>query len=101
MGKDLSFNLSLTSVKKAIITFLHRFHIILFVIVVLGGLAVAILMLNNVVVRSATSDGYTSQTNNASFDQATIKRIEDLKTRDQAGSDQLDLSKGRSNPFVE
>jgi ABC-type bacteriocin/lantibiotic exporter with double-glycine peptidase domain len=101
MGKELNFNLSLTSVKKGIIAFLHRFHIILFVVVVLGGLAIAILMLNNVIVKSATSDGYTSQTNNASFDQPTIKRIEDLKTRDQAGSDQLDLSKGRTNPFVE
>jgi hypothetical protein len=101
MGKDLNFNLSLASVKKAFFAFLQRFHIIVFVVVVLGGLAVAILMLNNVIVRSSASDGYTSQTNNASFDQATIKRIEDLKTRDQAGSDQLDLSKGRTNPFVE
>ncbi len=101
MNGDLNLNLSLTSMKKMIITFLHRFHIVLFVVFVLGGLAIAIFILNNIIIRSGTSDGYTSQTNNASFDQATIKRIEDLKTRDQAGGDQLDLSKGRTNPFVE
>jgi ABC-type bacteriocin/lantibiotic exporter with double-glycine peptidase domain len=101
MNGDLNLSLSLASVKKMIITFLHRFHIVLFVVFVLGGLAIAILMLNNIIIRSGTSDGYASQTNNASFDQATIKRIEDLKTRDQSGGDQLDLSKGRTNPFVE
>ena len=82
-----------------IINFLRRFHIVLFVIVVLGGLAIVILLLNNAIVASTQSNGYTPNTNNGNFDQATIKKIQDLQTTGQ--SDQLTLPPGRTNPFVE
>lgn len=91
-------NISGTLIKQRIIGFLHRFHVVIFVITVLGGLAVMMFFLNNTLVLSTTDDGYTSTSNDASFDQATIERIKQLK---QDGSEsQLDLS-GRSNPFVE
>lgn len=96
---NANLNLSLQSIKKTIITLLHRFHVILFVIIILGGLAVVILLLNNVVVRSGQSDGYTPDNNNTSFDQSTIKKIQELKTNGQATSQ---LPTGvRTNPFVE
>ena len=98
--KNLHFSFSLGAAKKTVFGFLHRFHLIIFVVAVLGSVAVAILLLNATIALSSDSGGYTSTSNNASFDEATIKRIEELKTRDQ-NSDTLDTSKGRSNPFVE
>jgi len=92
----MDINLSLQSVKKLIVAFLHRFHVVIFVIVVLGGLAVVIFLLNNIVALSDQSNGYTSNTDNAGFDQTTIKKIEDLKNRSQNVP-----TSGRSNPFVE
>ncbi|HEY5695666.1 MAG TPA: hypothetical protein VIQ80_02420 [Candidatus Saccharimonadales bacterium] len=95
----MKLNLSMQSIKKAVIGSLHRFHIVMFVVIVLGGLAMVILLLNNVAVRSSQSDGYTPDTNNTSFDQATIKRIQDLKSTGQS-SGQLPTGV-RTNPFVE
>lgn len=93
-------NVSLDSVKKLITAFLHRFHIVIFVIVTLGGLALVIFLLNNTIVMSSQSNGYTPTANDASFDQTTIKKIQDLKTASQS-TGPIDLSNGRSNPFVE
>lgn len=93
-------NISFATIKKAVTHFLERFHIVIFVITITSGLGVIILLLNNVITTSSESGGYTSTSNNATFDQATIDRIKQLKTRDEA-SDQLDLSNGRTNPFVE
>lgn len=95
----MNISISLTSIKKIIVRSLHRYHVVLFVIIVLGGLALMVFFLNLILIRSSESDGYTSSSNNASFDQQTIDRIEDLKKADDSSS-QLDLS-GRSNPFVE
>lgn len=94
---DIKLNFSPQSFKKGIVAFLHRFHVIIFVIIVLGGLAVVILLLNNIVVRSGQQDGYTSDISTGSFDQATIKKIQDLQNRSQAPIP----SSGRINPFVE
>jgi hypothetical protein len=71
----------------------------IFVIIALGGSAVVIFLLNGIVIQSGASTDYDPNSTSASFDQATIERIEELKTRDQSG-DNLDLS-GRVNPFVE
>lgn len=93
-------NISLTIIKKSLSHFIERFHVIIFVVVILGGLGVVVLLLNNVILTSGNTSDYTPETSNAEFDQATIKQIEQLRTRDETG-DQLDLSKGRTNPFVE
>ena len=96
---DINLNLVVTSVKKACIKFLYRFHVVIFVILVVGGAAIMVFALNSIVIRSSESDGYTSNTNNATFDQATMKRIDELKTRDQSST--TDLPSGRTNPFIE
>ena len=96
---DINLNLTFQAIKRSIDIFLHRFHVILFVIIILGGLAVVILLLNNDVIRSSQSDGYTSNTNDASFDQTTIKKIQDLQNRNQTGS-QVPAN-ARTNPFIE
>jgi hypothetical protein len=93
-------NISLVSIKKNIARFLGRFHIVIFVVTILGGLSVIVLLLNNIIVTSGVRGDYIPKSSNASFDQTTIDRIKQLKTSDDA-SGQLDLSKGRINPFVE
>lgn len=93
-------NISFVAIKKNLAHFIGRFHVVLFVVTILGGLAIVVLLLNNVIVTSNDSGDYTPETTNATFDEGTIDRIKQLKTRDEGG-DQLDLSQGRSNPFVE
>ncbi len=99
MKTDVKLTLSPDVIKKAIAKFLRRFHVVIFVIVVLGGLAIIIFLLNSVIVTSTQANGYTPDINNSSFDKATIKKIENLQTTGQ--SNQLTLPPGRTNPFVE
>lgn len=96
----MNTSLSLTAIKKAIVNFLHRFHVLVFATIVLGGSAIVILILNSIIIQSGDSTNYVPQGQSSSFDQNTIKRIDELKTRNQSG-DSLDLSNGRTNPFVE
>lgn len=96
---NANFNLSIQSIKKTVVALLHRFHIVLFVIIILGGLAIVILLLNDVVIRSGQSDGYTPDNSSTSFDQSTIKKIQELNTNGQTGTP---LPTGvRTNPFIE
>ncbi len=99
--KSINLSISPAAIKKGLVLFLHRFHVVIFVIVVLGGVAGSVLVLNGIVIRSSDTSGETSTNNTANFNQETIKRIEELKTRDQSAGSSLDLSKGRTNPFVE
>lgn len=93
--------MELTINTKAITAFLHRYHVVLFAVIILGGLAFMVLSLNNIIVASSeTPTDYTPDGTTFSFDEKTIERIDELKSRDQA-SDQLNLSAGRTNPFVE
>ncbi len=94
----MNFNLSFPAIKKQIINLLHRFHVIIFVVTIIGGLAIVVFFLNNTLILSTESDGYASPIENALFDRTTIERIEQL--RSSGTTSQLDLS-GRSNPFVE
>lgn len=95
----MNLSVSPAAIKKALVRFLHRFHLTLFVVIVLGGVIVVVALLNSVVVRSGETAGYAPKTTSDTFDQATIDKIDALKTRDQNGG-QLNLS-GRTNPFVE
>jgi exopolysaccharide biosynthesis protein len=96
----MNFTTSLSSFKKTLVAFLQRFHVLIFVIIVLNGSTVVIYILNNTTIKSGESSDYTPANNEMSFDQATIKRIEELKTRDQSDA-KIKLPPGRTNPFVE
>lgn len=91
--------ISLTSLKKTITNTLHRYHVIIFTIFVLGGLTVVVFLLNNIIIKSGDSSNYAVDTT-AGFDKKTIERIKQLNSRDEP-ADSLDLSGRRSNPFVE
>ncbi|HET8884054.1 MAG TPA: hypothetical protein VFM68_01130 [Candidatus Saccharimonadales bacterium] len=92
--------ISLITIKKTVVNFLRRYHVVLFSVIVLGGLVVAVFVLNTIITSSAENDNYIPTENSVSFDQETIERVNQLKSRDEA-QQELDLSQGRINPFVE
>lgn len=96
----MNVSTAFAAIAQAFVRFLHRFHITIFVLIVFGGLAIIVLMLNGIIIRSSDSGDYTPETPSASFDQATIDRIEELKTRNQADQP-FTIPPGRSNPFAE
>lgn len=91
-------NISLGSINTLFVTLLRRYHIIIFTIIVVGGLGFAIYLLNGIVNQpiATTSTSVTSST----FDKATIEKIQKLRTTNEPPMP-LDTSKGRVNPFVE
>jgi hypothetical protein len=96
----MDVNISLASIQKSVVNFLHRFHVMVFAFTILVGLIFIVYLLYNVILDSTKTDGLTAETTSTTFDQDTIKRINELKSRDQS-DDNLDFSQGRSNPFVE
>ncbi|HEU5121482.1 MAG TPA: hypothetical protein VFT59_01440 [Candidatus Saccharimonadales bacterium] len=98
--KNINLSISPEAIKKALYSFMHRFHVVIFVVVALGGLAISVFILNAIIIKSSDTSQLPSQQVSAGFDQETIKKIEELKTRDQSG-DTFNLPAGRTNPFVE
>lgn len=90
------------SVLNKIFKVLNRFRATLFVIIVAGLLAVAILDLNAIQIKASTpAEDYTPSIADTSFDQATIDRIEELRVASDT-SDDFTLPQGvRTNPFTE
>ncbi len=78
----------------------RRFHVLLFVLTVVIGVAACMFFLNNLITLSAQADPLAPTT--TQFDQTTIDRINGLVTADQGISGkELVLPPGRINPFVE
>lgn len=94
-------NITTEALKTNLLSFFKRFHILLFTLVVLGGLMAAVLLLNDVIAKSGTSTDYVPAAANTTFDQATIDKIKQLRSGDESAPDDLDLDNGRTNPFVE
>lgn len=88
------------NLKATLVHVLHRYHVLLFVILVLGSLAAAVFLLNNIIIRSGDSSKYSTNTSDTVFDKATINRLKQLKTRNEPPTP-LDLSGGRNSPFIE
>jgi hypothetical protein len=91
-------NISLNGLPKQLSNFFHRYHVLTFSLIVLGGMAVAILLLNNILQVSAqpTKDVGVDTV----FDATTIERVNQLKTSSDASED-ISFPTGRINPFVE
>lgn len=77
---------------------LHRFHGIVFVIFVLGGLIVMILALN-AIITSSSPDAAVTPPALSGFDKDTIEKLSTLRSSGEQ-TPPLDFS-GRSNPFAE
>ncbi|MES2876520.1 MAG: hypothetical protein V4678_03565 [Patescibacteria group bacterium] len=86
--------LNTSDISRSFGDFIRRFHIILFFLVVSGGLFVAILMLLSIIALSSSTATSSDQTINGSFDDATIQRLEQDVGKETTPN-------GRSSPFVE
>lgn len=93
-------NISVSSLFKPIGHFIGRIHMTLFIIFIVGCLAFAVTILNNLLTSTAEADGYTSPIDAGSIDQATLDRIKELHTSDETPP-ALALPEGRTNPFAE
>jgi hypothetical protein len=88
-------DMNLSSIKASLFQFLHRYHVIIFVLTAIGGLAIATFMINNVLSAPATDPGIVG---NDSFDTKTMDQIRKLRKPGEA-AEPLSLPEGRINPF--
>lgn len=91
--------LSSSALQASLSKFFKRYHVIIYVVIVAGSLAGVVLTFYTIV-NSSEQGSDLSSGNSAQFDSSTIKRIDQLKDRNQ-NQGSLDLSNGRTNPFVE
>jgi hypothetical protein len=78
----------------------RKYSVTIFVVVLVGGLATAVLLLNQILQQSSNAEGYTSSLDITTFDQQTIDRINSLHSSTEADSS-VTLPNGRINPFTE
>ncbi len=79
---------------------LHRYHLTLFILFVLGCLTAAVLLLTNILNDASMGDNYQSSINAGSLDQGTLDRINVLHTS-TGELPQVPQATGRTNPFAE
>lgn len=92
-----SINISLGPV----VAVLRRFHLTLFIIFVVAGLAAAVMILNQMLIDTSNPASYTSTVSSAGFDQTTIDRIAQLKPSSDPNATNVTLPTSRINPFSE
>ena len=74
----------------------HRYGVFVFFVVVVALLIVGIVILNGVITRTDDADGYTSEVNSITFDQATIDKVRQLN---DCANDNMSIENGRLLPF--
>lgn len=94
-------NITPASIKTSISKFLSRFHMLIFTILVLGGLVICMLLINDIIAKTGIDTTDSSASTGSDFDQATIDRIKQLHSASDNSQTPLDLSTGRINPFVD
>lgn len=88
---------SLDSIKQPIASFFRRYHLIVFIVVVVGLLIFVMFEINSIIKSSSSSNG-TAPTSQK-FDQATMDKIRALNSSGNSAAP-LKLT-GRYSPFVE
>ncbi|HTK39897.1 MAG TPA: hypothetical protein VL362_03455 [Patescibacteria group bacterium] len=91
--------LSLGSIKNQLGHFLARYHVVLYTVIVVGGMAAAIFFVYQVIVQ-ATSVSPTTSTSAPAFDQGTINKLESLNEKSGGGTPLELPNNQRINPFV-
>lgn len=86
--------------KKAILSVIKRYHFVMFIVAMAIVLSVSVLLLYSVVYKASGEDSIPVDTISTNFDQATIDRVDQLRTSSEP-SNPLDFSGRRVNPFSE
>ena len=89
-------DLSLPQLTAAMSRFLHRYHVVIFVLTVVGGLALANFMLNQAINEKPIEQ---PQAISNSFDKETMDKINQLN-ESSTQSTNFVLPSGRINPFI-
>lgn len=90
----------LKNIQQRVRTLFHRYHIVMFIVLLTISLSIAVLLLSKIVDKAGGTESEVPLTNSSRFDEETIERINQLKTSDEP-STPLDFSKGRISPFNE
>ncbi len=98
MKKGKSIDLDVSKIGPAISRLVYRYHVVLFVVVVVGSMAVVVFLLNNTIL-NATDTTQVMPPAVQPFDQATIDELSELD--DTNSSTDISLPSGRINPFSE
>lgn len=86
------------AIGKTVGQFLFRFHALVFTVTVLGGLSIAVLLLNDVIAQSDQSTDYTPSSTDTSFDEQTIERVRELQPSTERPAP-VNFPAGRIDPF--
>jgi hypothetical protein len=88
-------SIGINQVGAYITRFLHRFHVVIFVLTIVGGLSVATFMLN----RTLGAEAPLSEETSSSFDTKTMERVKQL-SKTTTETKPLNLPPGRIDPFT-
>ena len=88
-------NINLDAIVAPVAKFFHRFHTILFFLIMSIGLFLAIVILLTIIEQSGQTGTPSSELISNSFDQSTIDKIESLESREASKPGD------RPSPFVE
>lgn len=93
-------DLTLDMITKPLGAFLNRFHLVTFVIIVVGSLAAATYLYYNQIIAAEDTTNATSVEPMPNFDTATIDQLNQLKDTNEA-TDLVLPDNQRINPFME
>ncbi len=94
-------NLGVKNIFKSFFDMIVKFRLTLFIVVMVGGLAIAVLMLDKILQNpSASTNSSNNSVDTTTFDQATIDRLKQLHSSSD-GTGTFSLPSGRVNPFSE
>jgi hypothetical protein len=92
--------INLGSFFKPIGRVIGRYHLTLFILLVVGCLTAAVLLLTNILDEASQIDDYQSPITAGSLDQATLDRINALHTSSDTLPEPIPAT-GRISPFTE
>lgn len=92
----MKLDMNLSQLSESFSRFFHRYHVLIFVIFVIGGLSTATFLLSQALTTPSTTD--TTNTVPSGFDKATIEKINSLRSASDQSAP-LTMPAGRTNPF--
>jgi hypothetical protein len=97
MKNDINLNVILTPIADVF----RRYHVTIFIVVVVSGLATAVILLDGILQSSTNITGLTPTVGVTTFDETTINRLAQLHTSSDTSSVDTTLPPGRISPFSE
>lgn len=84
---------------KPFVLLFKRFHLMIFFVFIIGCLAFAVILINDILTGKSTDQTGSSTTSSTTIDQATLNHINSLHTSNNGQTPALPA--GRINPFNE